>query len=172
MDDRMTETFKPYEPDDSGYEAYDEYDYPPKRGSDVLWGRVIILVVTLIFVFWLGRVTAGGGDDDRVQELRTELTQAQEENDQLASDLQAAREEAAAATTESPDPSEAEATDPVDETEGATYVVERGDTLRLIAQRLCGDPEVADQIEELNGITDATQLSVGESLTLPEGCEV
>lgn len=172
MDDRMTETFKPYEPDDSGYDAYDDYDYPPERRQNVLWGRVIILIAVLLLTFWIGRITAGGGDEDRVAELQAELTDAREQNEQLASDLQAAREEAEAAATETPDPTATETTDPVDETEGATYTVQRGDTLRLIAQRLCGDPEIADQIEELNGITDATQLSVGETLTLPDGCEV
>jgi len=170
----MTETFKPYEPDDSGYDAYDDYDdYPGRRRSNVLWGRVIALVVTLALAFWVGRVTAGGTDEDRLDELRAELTQAQDENEQLSSDLQTAREEAAAAeATPTPDATDDEGTDPVGEEEGPTYTVERGDTLRLIAQRLCGDPEVADQIEELNGITDATQLSVGETLTLPPDCEV
>src|SRR5687768_12558865 len=172
MDDRMTETFKPYEPDDSGYDAYDDYDYPERKPTNVLWGRVAALVLALFLAFWLGRATAGGGDQDQVKELRAQLTQAQEDNEQLSSDLQAARDEAAAAATETPDPTSTEATDPVDEPEGATYTVQPGDTLRLIAQRLCGDPEVADQIEELNGITDATQLSVGETLTLPSGCEV
>ncbi len=173
MDERMTETFKPYEPDDSGYDSYDDYDYPDSRPTNVLWGRVLILVIALLLAFWLGRVTAGGADD-RVAELRAELTEAQQENEQLAADLEAARQEAAAPTVSpSPVPTETdEATDPVDETEGATYTVERGDTLRLIAQRLCGDPEIADEIAELNGITDATQLSVGETLTLPAGCEV
>lgn len=174
MDHRMTETFKPYEPDDSGYDSYDDYDYPPDRKANVLWGRVVLLVIALFLAFWLGRITAGGSDDERVQELRAELTQAHEANEQLTSELEAARQEAAAEAVETPDPTETEteATDPVDETEGATYTVQRGDTLRLIAQRLCGDPEIADQIEELNGITDATQLSVGETLTLPDGCEV
>lgn len=171
MDHRMTETFKPYEPDDPGYDAYDDYDYPPGRKPNVLWGRVAALVVALFLAFWIGRATAGGGEDGQVKELRTQLAQAQEDIEQLSSDLQAARDEAAAAT-ETPDPAATEATDPVDEPEGATYTVEPGDTLRLIAQRLCGDPEIADQIEELNGITDATQLSVGETLTLPSGCEV
>lgn len=174
MDDRMTETFKPYEPDDSGYDAYDDYDYPRSPRPKVLWGRILALLIALVLAFWVGRATAGGGNDDRVEELRAQLTQAQEENEELANDLQAAREEAAAAeetplveATETPD-----AIDPIGEEEGATYTVERGDTLRLIAQRLCGDPEVADVIEELNGISDATQLSVGETLTLPPGCEV
>lgn len=176
MDDRMTETFKPYEPEDTGYEAYDDdYDYPESRRSNVLWGRVAILGVALLLAFWAGRATAGGGaDEDQLKDLRAQLSEAHTENEQLSSDLQEARQEAAA-TEETPSPEateDDEATDPVDEVEGPTYTVKRGDTLRLIAQRLCGDPEIADQIEELNGITDATQLSVGETLTLPEGCEV
>jgi nucleoid-associated protein YgaU len=173
MDDRGTETFKPYEPDDSGYEAYDDYDYPESRRPNVLWGRVAILGVALLLAFSAGRATGGGGaDEEQLKGLRAQLAEAHTENEQLASDLQDARQAAATEETPTPEPTDTEATDPVDEVEGPTYTVERGDTLRLIAQRLCGDPEIADQIEELNGITDATQLSVGETLTLPEGCEV
>ncbi|HJR46164.1 MAG TPA: LysM peptidoglycan-binding domain-containing protein [Actinomycetota bacterium] len=162
----MTETFKPYEPEDSGYD-YDEYAYEDRRGPNVLWGRIIALIVALALAFWFGRATAGGDDEGQLSELRDELEQAQQENEDLENQLAAAQAE----TVETPaDTATDAATDPAAEEEGETYVVQRGDTLRGIAQTFCGDPQLDDLIASENGIEDATQLSVGEEIVLPAEC--
>lgn len=167
----MTDSFNTYDAeDDAGY-AYDYDDYPEddRPGPNVLWGRVIALAVALLLAFWLGRVTAGGVDEAEVRELRAELAQTREENAQLSEQVDAAQEAAQddATTTETPaadqEPEEAEE-------EEQTYTVERGDTLRAIAEEFCGDPDQDDLIAAENDIDDATQLSVGQTLTLPAEC--
>lgn len=165
MGDR-TESFKPYEPpqDDYGY----EYDYDDRRpGGRILWGRVVALAAALLLAFFLGRWLApDGADAEQVSQLRSQVQELEETNADLQNELD---EQEAAVATPGPTPT----TTPGDDTAtgtAATYTVQRGDTLRLIAQDLCGDPEAADLIMELNGITDPTQLSVGDTLTLPEEC--
>lgn len=171
----MTETFKPYEPDnESEYEYdYDEYPEDDRRRPNVLWGRVIALLVVLLLAFWLGRATAGGVDEAKVNELRAELRQTQEENADLEDQVAAAQE----AAQDDPETSETPAADATGggedteaEAETETYIVERGDTLRGIAQTYCGSPDQDDLIAVTNGIDDATQLSVGQELTIPAEC--
>ncbi len=167
----MTETFKPY--DDAGYD-YDDYDdYPDddRRPPNVLWGRIIALLIGLLLAFLLGRATAGGVDEAEVDELRRELRQTREENAQLEDQVEAAQEDAQEDPTaaETPDAEATEAAD-TEEPETLTYTVERGDTLRAIAETYCGDPDKDDLIAATNGIDDATQLSVGQELTLPAEC--
>ena len=167
MGDRVTESFKPYEPpDDGGYEYDYGYDDRPPTGR-ILWGRVAILGGALLLAFFLGRWLApdGGPDPEELSQLRAQVEELEETNADLESQLDEQ------ATTETPGPTPTGS--PGEDTEtgtAATYTVQRGDTLRLIAQDLCGDPEAADLIMELNGITDPTQLSVGDTLTLPEEC--
>ena len=167
MGDRVTESFKPYEPPDEGGYDYDYgYDDRPPGGR-ILWGRVAILGVALLLAFFLGRWLAPGGDEDpeELTQLRAQVEELEDANAELESQL----EDQAVTETPAPTPTGS----PGDDTEtgtAATYTVQRGDTLRLIAQDLCGDPEAADLIMELNGITDPTQLSVGDTLTLPEEC--
>ena len=168
----MTDTFKPYEPEDpAGYE-YDEYAYEESRGGRILWGRVALLGLGLILAFLLGRWTAGGGGDEgEVKELRAQLSAAQQESEQLEEELTAAR--AAAESVETPDDAATDdATDDAadEEIETQTYTVQPRDTLRGIAQTFCGDPSLDDLIAAENGIADATQLAVGQELTLPAQC--
>ncbi len=162
----MTDTFKPYESDDPGYE-YDEYAYEETRGGRILWGRVALLGAGLLIAFFLGRLTAGGGaDEGELKELRAELSAANEENDQLHEDLTAAQ--AAADPVETPDVAATD--DAAEEAEPQTYTVQPRDTLRGIAQTFCGDPSLDDLIASENGIADATQLAVGQELVLPADC--
>lgn len=164
----MTETFKPYEPEDPGYD-YDEFAYEDRRRPNVLWGRIIALAVALLLAFLLGRITAGGGaDEGELRELRDELEQVQQQNEDLENELAA---QAEAEPVETPGAGATEATpDPAAAEENETYVVQRGDTLRGIAQTFCGDPQLDDLIAAENGIEDATQLSVGEEIVLPAEC--
>jgi nucleoid-associated protein YgaU len=48
--------------------------------------------------------------------------------------------------------------------------VKKGNTLRQIAQKVCGDTSLAGAIAQLNGIRDVTALSVGQTLRLPANC--
>lgn len=170
----MTESFKPYEPeDDASYEyAYDDYPEDDRRRPSVKWGRIIALLIVLLLAFWLGRATAGGVDETEVRELRSELAQTRERNaeleDQVAAAQEAAQDEPEA--TETPDAGSDEEPEESEETEEQTYTVERGDTLRGIAQTYCGDPDQDDVIAAANDIDDATQLSVGQTLILPSEC--
>lgn len=165
----MTETFKPYEPEDPNGYDYDEYAYEESRGGRILWGRIALLAIGLLIAFFLGRATAGGGtDESELKELRAELSAAEEENEQLQQDLDAAQ--AAAKTDETPDATATDAAEDEEEAEPQTYTVRRGDTLRGIAQTYCGDADKDDLIMAENGIEDATQLSVGETLVLPAEC--
>lgn len=165
----MTETFKPYEPEnDPAYEyEYDDYPDDSRRGPNVLWGRIIALAVVLLLAFWLGRATAGGVDEAEVSDLRERLNQSQEENADLQAQVDAAQEAAQEDPAAEETPA-AETTEAAPETE--TYTVEKGDTLRGIAQTYCGDPDQDDLIAATNGIDDATQLSVGQELTIPAEC--
>ena len=167
----MTETFKPYEPEDpSGYE-YDEYAYEESRGGRILWGRVALLGVGLLIAFFLGRMTAGGSDEGELKDLRAELSAAKEENEQLQQDLTAAQAAVEPVETPGTTPTDGATDDPAEEEpEPQTYTVRRGDTLRGIAQTFCGDPSLDDLIAAENGIADATELSVGEELILPADC--
>ncbi len=167
----MTDTFKPYEPEDPADYEYDEYAYEENRGGRVLWGRVVLLGIGLLLAFFLGRLTAGGGaDESELNKVRAELSAAEEQNEQLEKDLATAQ--AATEPLETPDAAATDAAeDPAEEeAEAQTYTVQRGDTLRGIAQTFCGDASLDDLIASENGIADATQLSVGETLTLPAEC--
>lgn len=170
----MTETFNPYEPEDEAGYDYDYDDYPDDDGRrpGVLWGRIVALLAGLLIAFLLGRATAGGVDEAEVNELRAELRQTREENAELEDQVAAAQEAAQddAAATETPDAEETDGAAETEEPEAQTYIVERGDTLRGIAQTYCGDPDQDDLIAVTNGIDDATQLSVGQELTLPAEC--
>lgn len=180
MDDRMTETLRPDEADDDPSYDLDGYEYEERRGPNILWGRIAILGIGLLLAFFLGRATAGGGvDEEQLTQVRADLEQAEAENQRLSDELAAAEAEPEVVETPAPEATEAEAseeegagdaTDPVGETEGETYVVQKGDTLRGIAQTFCGDAQLDDAIAAQNGIEDATQLAVGQSLTLPPEC--
>jgi hypothetical protein len=165
MGDRVTESFKPYEPSEEGTYGYEyEYDDRPSGGR-ILWGRVAVLGAALLLAFFLGRWLAPDGtDSEQVADLQAQVQELEEAN----ADLEAELDEQA--TTETTVPTATASPGETTTGTAATYTVQRGDTLRLIAQDLCGDPEAADQIMELNGITDPTQLSVGDTLTLPEEC--
>jgi hypothetical protein len=173
MGSRETEPFTPYEPEP----AYD-WDYgeePASKGPNVVWGRVAILGVGLLLAFFVGRASAPDGiPEERVQRLNDQLTRAEDENETLQAQVEALQEIQPEA---SPEPSatlpavDDEGDAAADENfEGKTYVVQSGDNLRNIAQRFCGDPLEADYIAEFNGLADASLISPGTELNIPEDC--
>jgi nucleoid-associated protein YgaU len=165
----MTEPLKPYEPEPAPSYDY-EYDYDDRAPRPrVLWGRVAALGIALLLAFLLG-AKLGGGDDnsDQIDRLRTQLQTAQDENESLQTQLEAAQQPQVEVTP-TPQPSETTVAEEP-EVEGEEYVVQKGDTLRLIAQRKCGDPEAADLLAEVNDIADPTLISVGQTLIIPSDC--
>lgn len=156
MGDRITQPLDPYEPE-PGY----EWDYGDTGSTrprpKVLWGRVVVLGVTLLIAFLLGRASAPeGADPEQVRALRS----ANAELEALVQELQ----EAPAPAPETAAPTTSPTTAAV---EGRTYTVQPGDTLTRIAERFYGDPSLDDFLAEANGIDDPTQLSVGEELLIP-----
>jgi nucleoid-associated protein YgaU len=165
MRDR-TEPLAPYEPEP---EPSYEWDYEDERRArpKVLWGRIVILAIVLILVYLLGRSTAPEGiSESTLEQARAESAQLEEENQALADQvdqLEAAQESPAPTTTTA-----AGGTDVTGEVE--TYTVRRGDTLTSIAQDVCEDPSLDDDIGELNDISNPEQLSVGTDIQIPEDC--
>lgn len=166
MDDRATERYEPQEP----LPTYDwDFDTDQQGGPRILWGRVIALGVALLFAFLFGRATAGGGGDASADELaaaRDQIATLQTEVDSLRNQL-----EQSVQPTTSPPPDEDN--DDGAQVEGETYVVEKGDTLRSIAESQYGDASLDDCIAVANDIDDPEFLVIGAELTLPpeEECE-
>jgi nucleoid-associated protein YgaU len=69
----------------------------------------------------------------------------------------------------SPAPSQAAPAtpEPAPPTAAASYVVQEGDTLSLIAKKLTGNEANWTEIARANGISDPTKLQVGMSLRIP-----
>ena len=169
MANPMTEPLDPYEPsEDSAYEWDDEPAAEDK--PKVLWGRVAVLGGMLILAFLLGRATKSDGIS------ASELTAAQQQVQELQTENAALEEELAAIPDPAVDPgTETDTETGTDETaegdtspSGKTYVVESGDTLTTIAEKFYDDPSLDDFLAEVNGITDPTQLSVGQELLIPD----
>lgn len=161
----MTEPLDPYEPDESlGWDDEPAAEDKPR----ILWGRVAVLGGMLILAFLLGRATKSAGVPE------SELTASREQVQELRAENQALEEELASIpdATVVPDTGDTE-TETGDETSetgvaGKTYVVEAGDTLTTIAQKFYDDPSLDDYLAEVNGISDPTQLSVGQELIIPD----
>jgi hypothetical protein len=167
LGDRVTESYPPYEPEET-YEW--DYDDRPRGGSKVLWGRVLALAIGLFLAFLVGRMTAPEGiPESRLAALREDVQNLQDENEELQSILEEPTPADTATPTEEATPTDATGGGG-QQLEGETYVVERGDTLRGIAQTYCGDASYDDAIAEYNDIEDATQLSVGAEIVIPPDC--
>ena len=164
----MTEPLDPYESDPSS--GYDWDEEPAADDSPrILWGRVAVLGAMLLLAFLLGRATKSAGVPD------SELSAARQQVQELRAENQALEEELASvpAVTEDPEAgTDAEVDvgtgDPETSSEGKTYIVEEGDSLTTIAEKFYGDPSLDDFLAEVNGITDPTQLAVGQELTIPD----
>lgn len=153
-----TEPYDPQIPE----ESYD-WDYEQERGGPrVLWGRVLMLVAVVLLAFLAGRATkSSGASEAELDRLRGQVSSLEE-------DLAQAEADAAAATAT---PTVTPTTTPGDGGTGGeeqqTYTVQKGDTLRGIAQKFYGDANLDDLIAEANDISDPLLISVGQELIIP-----
>ncbi|MBW3606195.1 MAG: LysM peptidoglycan-binding domain-containing protein [Actinobacteria bacterium] len=160
------------------------------HGTQILWGRVLVLLLALALAFWLG--TTFGGDDraqrqlseqrDEITRLRAQITSLEAELTALdagaavddRADEAAASETpsdvAAAQTSRRDEPREKSDKRKKEETrpEGRTYVIQSGDSLASIAQEVYGDPTMWRDIARANELREPYSLTVGESLQIPE----
>jgi nucleoid-associated protein YgaU len=159
MGDQIPERYEPQDPAPS----YDwDFDSERRQGPKILWGRVVVLGLLVILAFIFGRATGGGGGGDSA-----ELATAEETIDELRQENDSLKEQLAAQAQPTPSPAADESPAGDDVTEGETYTVQKGDTLRSIAEDFYADVGLDDCIARANDITDPTQLSVGQELTIP-----
>jgi nucleoid-associated protein YgaU len=176
QDTLMTETY-----DDEDYPEYD--DYP--SGGRVLWGRFAFWGFMLLFFFILGRISAPSAVSEAdFNALRAENMDLSEQVQRLRNELEAQ----AAGGTQAEEGAEAEGAegegdangtaggegdgDTADQTSSApegsrTYVVENGDTLNGIAQKMYGDTNRSSLIVQANGLNREFPLQVGQELIIP-----
>jgi nucleoid-associated protein YgaU len=160
---------------------------------NVLWGRVVVLGVVLLMVFFLGRAT--GGNSAELKTLQDRLSDREAEIDQLeAANREAAEASptaspaagagtetgtgtgatpgtgAAPTTTASPTATVSPTASPAaGNTEAQNYVIKSGDTLSRISSRFYGTASLIKCIQDANAtvITDASKLQVGKSIVIP-----
>lgn len=167
-----------------------DYDYEGEQAyeSRVLWGRVGVYVGSLVLVFILGTCAGGGGEvsESEVQELRTRVADLSEQNVELEQTIAAMGSANTddrpriSTTEESTESAEGDATTEADagegdsgstqtetdaETDARIYVVEAGDTLTSIAQKMYGDSTQFTRIADANEL--GPQLVVGQELVIP-----
>jgi len=161
-----------------------EFEDEPYRGTQILWGRVLVLLLALALAFWLG--TTFGGDasaqtelaDQRAEILRLESQIASLQAEVAAVDAGgAARDDEAPASEDSAGgggngDGDADAqSEPAEEEEddGASeYVIQSGDSLASIAQEVYGDPTLWRDIAQANDLSEPYALTVGDTLDIPE----
>jgi hypothetical protein len=169
MSDHLSDP-PPYEPPPEEEGLYEWETEEEGAGPNILWGRVIAIVLGLVLVFFAGRLTAGGGgevDDTQLDSLRQRNAELQDNMAQLQAELEAARATPTTAPTESPGGGG-------DTGEAATesYEVKAGDSFQLIAENQYGDLGLAECIAEANGLTLSSTIVPGDVLELPaeESC--
>ena len=169
MSDHLSDP-PPYEPPPEEEGLYEWETEEEGAGPNILWGRVIAIVVGLVLVFFAGRLTAGGGgevDDTQLDSLRQRNAELQDNVAQLEAELDAAEATPTTEPTESPGGEG-------DTGEAATesYEVKAGDSFQLIAENQYGDLGLAECIAEANGLTLDSTIVPGEVLELPpeESC--
>jgi nucleoid-associated protein YgaU len=146
----------------------------------VLWGRVFVLAALLLIAFLIGRTRpAASVPPEQVESLRSELASAEERIAALERQIEErstpAEEKAVPTDTEAdtgagagaPDVGARERPADADAAASEVYVVESGDSLNLIADRVYGDASLADLIARANNIDRAGQIKVGDKLEIP-----
>lgn len=149
----------------------------------ILWGRVAALGGALFLAFLLGTWVAGddgGVDEEELNQLRTELESAREENEELSEYIdelsagQAERDRPSvdddSDDTEDADSDDDEADDTTSDSsdvDGQIYTVRSGDSLTGIAERFYGNTDEYERIVEANDLDRDTPLQVGQELIIP-----
>ena len=168
----------------------DEYEYDDGAGyGRVLWGRIALLLLALLFVFVLGRCTAGdgGASDEQLQSLEEEVETLRSQRDALQAEIDALE---AGGTDPAPEDGNgddngdgedngeddgdgngenAENGDGDDTADGdsRTHEVTSSDTLYTIAQEYYGDGAKFTLITEANNLSRDDPLRVGQVLEIP-----
>lgn len=169
----------------------------PYRGTQILWGRVVVLLLALALAFWLG--TTFGGDasaQTKLEDQRAEIARLESEvaaleaevaavdagdaDDQADENDDAGRDEAPSQGPSQPsqdDEPDEDATAASGEEAGTTstdadddmseYVVQSGDSLAAIAQEVYGDPTLWRDIARANDLEEPYNLTVGDTLDIP-----
>ena len=161
-----------------------EFEDEPYRGTQILWGRVLVLLLALALAFWLG--TTFGGDASAQTELadqRAEILRLESQIASLQAEVAAVDAGGAARDDETPasedsaggggnGDGDADAqSEPAEEEEedGASeYVIQSGDSLASIAQEVYGDPTLWRDIAQANDLSEPYALTVGDTLDIPE----
>jgi nucleoid-associated protein YgaU len=165
-----------------------DLDEDQPQGTQILWGRVLVLLLALALAFWLG--TTFGGDGAAQQELtdqRNEIARLEAQIATMEAEIAAvdaggessggdaaddASEEAGQAdpTAQRDESSEAPGDqDPDNEQDrGQPYVIQSGDSLASIAQEVYGDPTRWREIARANDLDEPYALTVGQSLHIPD----
>ncbi|HSJ43600.1 MAG TPA: LysM peptidoglycan-binding domain-containing protein [Euzebyales bacterium] len=169
---------------------HDRYEDQP-QGTQILWGRVLVLLLALALAFWLG--TTFGGDGPAQQELtaqrneiaRLEAQIATMEAELAAVDAGGMPSEDAAGDAASEAAVDADTTAQRDDASDAPsengqqrrgdaqerdqrYVIQSGDSLASIAQEVYGDPTRWREIARANNLEEPYALTVGASLRIPD----
>ena len=170
-------------------------DQPYRDGTQILWGRVLVLLLALALAFWLG--TTFGGDSSaqgQLDDQTAEIAKLNAENDALEAELaartagaqepvadaspsptaddgdqQAAQDgPAEGATPDAQATAPAEAAEPEPRRQEREYVVQSGDSLAAIAQEVYGDPTLWRDIALANDLDEPYSLTVGDTLQIPD----
>lgn len=161
-----------------------EYDGADDLGGRILWGRVGVLGFAILLFFLFGRCTAGGGvDTAEFEALQAQLATEQSQKADLQAnvgtlqqtivDLNAQIASLQGGSNITGDPTDtttgaATGTEaPGTAVPGQVYVVQAGDTLSDIADKVYGNPLQFGVIATANGITESNPLQVGQELTIP-----
>jgi nucleoid-associated protein YgaU len=162
-----------------------EFEDEPYRGTQILWGRVLVLLLALALAFWLG--TTFGGDASAQTELadqRAEILRLESQIASLQAEVAAVDAGGTAREEESPAPEDSEGgggngggddadarSEPAEDEDddGASeYVIQSGDSLASIAQEVYGDPTLWREIARANDLSEPYALDVGDTLDIPE----
>ncbi|HEX6255874.1 MAG TPA: LysM domain-containing protein [Euzebyales bacterium] len=177
--------------------AEHESELPPPAGTQILWGRILVLLLALALVFWLG--TTFSGDEamrQQVAEQRDEIARLEAQIAAMEAEMAAAEAGGGqaqgtatgseAAATAAPrrngnggqrddgganntgDGTAAGGNGGATEPTGTRYIVESGDSLASIAQEVYGDPTRWRDIARANDLQEPFALTVGEALLIPD----
>jgi len=173
-----------------------DLDEDQPQGTQILWGRVLVLLLALALAFWLG--TTFGGDGAAQQELtdqRDEIARLEAQiatmeaelaavdagggqssddgaaddpsEEAVEADPTAQRDEQRAEPSDAPRDRDRDRGDEAQE-RGRRYVIQSGDSLASIAQEVYGDPTRWREIARANDLDEPYALTVGESLRIPD----